>query len=145
MRRRHEARRDLLEARRQDIEETAGSRFLKGHKGRAIGLLKDLVRVESGWSVRWSQRSGRSPMPSCTTTASVRSPTLPRATARSLRSRRAGSGPMGLAGERKLLAAVVAEPGCPGHRQHGAPRRLPRRDGSRGVGEAGPPRLRRRS
>ena len=35
VRRRHEARRDLLEARRQDIEETAGSRFLKTRKGRA--------------------------------------------------------------------------------------------------------------
>ena len=48
IRRRHENRRDLLEARRQDIEETAGSRFLKAHKGRAIGLLKDLVRAEEG-------------------------------------------------------------------------------------------------
>jgi chromosome segregation protein len=48
VRRRHESRRDLLEARRQDIEETAGSRFLKGHKGHALGLLKDLVKVEPG-------------------------------------------------------------------------------------------------
>ena len=31
-----------------DIEETAGSRFLAAHKGRAVGLLKDLVRVETG-------------------------------------------------------------------------------------------------
>ncbi|MEO8476319.1 MAG: AAA family ATPase [Actinomycetota bacterium] len=48
IRRRHENRRDLLEARRRDIEETAGSRFLAAHKGRAVGLLKDLVRVEAG-------------------------------------------------------------------------------------------------
>ena len=48
IRRRHESRRDLLEARRQDIEETAGSRFLATHKGRAVGLLKELVRIENG-------------------------------------------------------------------------------------------------
>ena len=46
--RRHQARIDLLEARRRDIEETAGSRFLSTHKGRGIGLLRDLVRIESG-------------------------------------------------------------------------------------------------
>jgi chromosome segregation protein len=48
VRRRHEARRDLLEARRRDIEETPGSRFLAARPGRAIGLLKDLVRIEAG-------------------------------------------------------------------------------------------------
>ncbi len=46
--RRHQARRDLLEARRIDIEETAGSRFLKSHRGRGVGLLRDLVRAEPG-------------------------------------------------------------------------------------------------
>jgi chromosome segregation protein len=46
--RRHESRRDLLEARRSDIEDTAGSRFLASHRGRAIGLLRDLVRAERG-------------------------------------------------------------------------------------------------
>ena len=49
IRRRHESRRDLLEARRRDLEETAGSRFLAAHTGHAVGLLKDLVRVESGF------------------------------------------------------------------------------------------------
>jgi chromosome segregation protein len=48
IRRRQEARRDLLEARRRDIEETAGVRFLRTHRERAIGLLKDLVRAEPG-------------------------------------------------------------------------------------------------
>jgi len=43
-----QARKDLLDARRADIEETPGSRFLKGHKGRAVGLLKDLVGTEPG-------------------------------------------------------------------------------------------------
>ena len=46
--RRHQARIDLLEARRRDIEETAGSRFLSTHKGRGIGLLRDLVSIEPG-------------------------------------------------------------------------------------------------
>ncbi|HEV8564473.1 MAG TPA: chromosome segregation protein SMC [Actinomycetota bacterium] len=46
--RRMTSRRDLLEARRRDIEETPGSRFLSSHGGRAVGLLKDLVRVQPG-------------------------------------------------------------------------------------------------
>ncbi|MEX2276030.1 MAG: AAA family ATPase [Actinomycetota bacterium] len=46
--RRNRSRRDLLEARRRDIEETPGSRFLAQHKGRAIGLLRDLVRADPG-------------------------------------------------------------------------------------------------
>ena len=46
--RRHRARIDLLEARRRDIEETPGSRFLEGHRGRAVGLLRDLVHAEDG-------------------------------------------------------------------------------------------------
>ena len=46
--RRHQARIDLLEARRRDIEETAGSRFLSTHKGRGIGLLRNLVSIEAG-------------------------------------------------------------------------------------------------
>ncbi|MFL5768329.1 MAG: hypothetical protein ACJ758_10870, partial [Actinomycetota bacterium] len=43
--RRHEARSELLRARRSDLEETPGSRFMS-QGPRAIGLLKDLVRVE---------------------------------------------------------------------------------------------------
>jgi chromosome segregation protein len=43
--RRHEARSELLRARRSDLEETPGSRFMSGGP-RAIGLLKELVRVE---------------------------------------------------------------------------------------------------
>ncbi|MDP9344016.1 MAG: chromosome segregation protein SMC [Actinomycetota bacterium] len=43
-----EHRRSLLEARRLDMEETPGSRFLAAHRGRAVGLLRDLVRVEPG-------------------------------------------------------------------------------------------------
>ena len=46
--RRQQARLELLEARRRDIEETAGSRFLKTHRNRAAGALKDLVRASEG-------------------------------------------------------------------------------------------------
>ena len=45
-RRAMQARKDLLDARRRDIEETPGSRFLGAHRGRAVGLLKDLVGTE---------------------------------------------------------------------------------------------------
>jgi chromosome segregation protein len=38
----------LLEARRADIEETPGTRFLSSHRGRAVGLLRDLVRPQPG-------------------------------------------------------------------------------------------------
>jgi chromosome segregation protein len=47
--RRHETRRDVLEARRADLEETAGSRFVERHPGRSLGLLGELVEVEAGW------------------------------------------------------------------------------------------------
>ena len=46
--RRQQARLELLEARRRDIEETAGMRFLRSHRGRAAGVLRDLVRAEEG-------------------------------------------------------------------------------------------------
>ncbi|MBI4259607.1 MAG: AAA family ATPase, partial [Actinobacteria bacterium] len=46
--REHEGRRELLEARGRDLRETPGSRFLEGHAGRAVGLLRDLVRAEPG-------------------------------------------------------------------------------------------------
>ena len=47
--RRHEHRSDVLTARLKDIEETPGSRFLDGHRGRAVGLLAELVEAEDGW------------------------------------------------------------------------------------------------
>ncbi len=48
--RRHETRGDVLRARRADLEETAGSRFLDRHPGRALGLLGGLVEAEHGWA-----------------------------------------------------------------------------------------------
>jgi chromosome segregation protein len=47
--RRLEHRRALVEARRRDLEETPGSRFLASHPGRAVGLLRDLVTAEPGF------------------------------------------------------------------------------------------------
>jgi len=46
--RRHEARRDLLSERRRDLEETAGSRLLERKRGRAIGLLREMVEATDG-------------------------------------------------------------------------------------------------
>jgi chromosome segregation protein len=43
------ARRELLEARKADVEETPGSRFLASHARRAVGLLGTLVEAEEGW------------------------------------------------------------------------------------------------
>ena len=45
----HEHRREVLLARLRDLEETPGSRFLEEHRGRAIGLLGELVHAEEGW------------------------------------------------------------------------------------------------
>ncbi len=47
--RRHETRRDILEARRADLEETPGSRFVGRHPGRTLGLLGEMVEVVAGW------------------------------------------------------------------------------------------------
>ncbi len=46
--RRHGSRKELLEARLRDIEETPGSRFVQTHRGRAFGLLRDLVHAKPG-------------------------------------------------------------------------------------------------
>jgi chromosome segregation protein len=47
--RRLQTRRELLKARKADLEETPGSRFLAAHAKRAVGLLGGLVEVEEGW------------------------------------------------------------------------------------------------
>ncbi|MFM8999951.1 MAG: chromosome segregation SMC family protein [Actinomycetota bacterium] len=41
--------RDLATARLSDLEDTAGTRFVAAHAGRALGLLADLVRARDGW------------------------------------------------------------------------------------------------
>ena len=84
--RRQQARRDLLEARRIDIEETAGARFLKSHKGRAVGLLRDLVRVGTGLERALVAALGPLADAVVYEDGDRRSPMLPTATVRSSRS-----------------------------------------------------------
>jgi chromosome segregation protein len=43
-----ENRKALLEARKGDLEDTPGSRFLASHGGHAVGLVRDLVRAQPG-------------------------------------------------------------------------------------------------
>jgi chromosome segregation protein len=114
VRRRHESRRDLLEARRQDIEETPGSRFLKGHREGAIGLLKDLVRIEEGLERALVAALG--PLADA-----VVYPDDERALADApqgdgaiLAIASGGPVPIGLSGERKLLSVVDADPAARG-------------------------------
>jgi chromosome segregation protein len=47
--RHHENRHAVLVARKQDLEETPGSRFLGRHRDRVVGLLGNLVESEPGW------------------------------------------------------------------------------------------------
>ncbi|MEW6059337.1 MAG: AAA family ATPase [Actinomycetota bacterium] len=47
--RHHENRHAILEARKKDLEETPGSRFLERHVDRAVGLLRAFVKSEPGW------------------------------------------------------------------------------------------------
>jgi chromosome segregation protein len=112
--RRQQARMDLLEARRRDLEETAGARFLATHRGRAVGLLRDLVRAEAGLerallsalgpladAVVWEDRE-----------EAIRA--APSGDGAILAIAGGGPVPQALSGERPLLAAVEAEPAARG-------------------------------
>jgi chromosome segregation protein len=108
-RRRMRARKDLLEARRQDIEETPGSRFLAGHRGRAVGMLKDLVRIEAGL-----ERALVAALGPLADAVVYEEPgraleDAPRGDGAILAIAAGGPVPMGLPGERTLLAAVDAD------------------------------------
>ncbi len=108
------SRKDLLDARRQDIEETPGSRFLGVHEGRAVGLLKDLVRVDSGLERALVAALG--PLADAVVYDDG---------TRALEDAHGGDGailaiaaggpvPIGLRGERALLSAVDAHPAARG-------------------------------
>ena len=114
VRRRHEARRDLLEARRQDIEETAGSRFLEGHAGRAVGLLKDLLEVEPGLERALVAAIGPLADAVVYDDAEQALADAPGGDGAILAIASGGPVPLGLSGERKLLAAVEAQPAARG-------------------------------
>ncbi|MGZ4150344.1 MAG: hypothetical protein ACXVQJ_09915, partial [Actinomycetota bacterium] len=113
-RRRMRARKDLLEARRQDIEETPGSRFLSGHRGRAVGLLKDLVRIEPGLERALVAALG--PLADAVVYEDPERALedAPRGDGAILAIAAGGPVPLGLPGERTLLAAVDADPAARG-------------------------------
>ena len=109
-----QARKDLLEARRHDIEETPGSRFLRGHKGRAAGLLRDLVEVEAGLERALAAALG--PLADAAVYGDgVRAlEDAVEGDGATLAIASGGPVPVGLDGERRLLSAVEAQPAARG-------------------------------
>jgi chromosome segregation protein len=112
--RRMQARRELLEARLADIEETPGTRFMSRHRGRAIGLLRDLVHAEPGLERALVAALG-----------ALADAVVYEEAERALEDARVGEGailaiasggpvPPGVRGERRLLSAVEAEPSARG-------------------------------
>ena len=110
IRRRQESRRDLLEARRQDIEETAGSRFLKGHRQQAIGLLRDLVHVEPSLARALVSALGSLADAVVYADADRALVDAPEGDGAIIAIAAGGPVAIGLAGERSLLSEVQAEP-----------------------------------
>jgi len=111
---RMQARKDLLEARRRDIQETPGSRFLTEHGGRAVGLLKDLVRIESGLERALVAALGPLADAVVYDDGELALADAPKGDGAILAIAAGGPVPVGLAGERRLLAAVDAEPAARG-------------------------------
>ena len=114
IRRRQEARRDLLEARRRDIEETAASRFLTTHKGRVVGLLKDLVHAQPGLERALVAALGPLADAVVYDDGDRALADAPEGAGAILAIASGGPVPMGLPGERTLLSAVEAEPAARG-------------------------------
>ena len=111
---RMQARKDLLDARRRDIEETPGSRFLTDHGGRAVGLLKDLVRIEDGLERALVAALGPLADAVVYDDGELALADAPNGDGAILAIAAGGPVPVGLAGERRLLAAVDAEPAARG-------------------------------
>jgi chromosome segregation protein len=112
--RRQRARIDLLEARRRDIEETAGSRFLDAHRGIVAGLLRDLVRAEGG--LERALLSALGPLADAVVYED-RDEALaaaPQGDGAILAIAAGGPVPQELSGERPLLSAVDAHPAARG-------------------------------
>ena len=112
--RRMRSRKDLLDARRRDIEETPGSRFLAGHKGHAVGLLKDLVRVEAGLERALVAALGPLADAVVYDDGDRALADAPRGDGAILAIAAGGPVPLGLPGEQKLLSKVDAEPAARG-------------------------------
>ena len=113
-RRRMHARKDLLEARRSDIEETPGSRFLTTHRGRSAGLLKDLVRVEKGLERALVAALGPLADAVVYDDGARALEDAPEGDGAILAISAGGPVPLGLRGERSLLSAVDADPAARG-------------------------------
>ncbi|MEP6757795.1 MAG: hypothetical protein ABJB55_01215, partial [Actinomycetota bacterium] len=113
-RRRMQARKDLLDARRRDIEETPGSRFLAGHTGQAIGLLRDLVRVEAGLERALVAALGPLADAVVYDDGDRALEDAPHGAGAILAIAAGGPVPIGLSGEQKLLSKVDAEPSARG-------------------------------
>jgi chromosome segregation protein len=112
--RRQQSRLELLEARRRDIEETAGSRFLKTHRGRASGALKDLVRADEG--LERALISALGPLADAVVYEDRQQAlaAAPNGDGAILAISAGGPVPQGLSGERPLLSAVDADPAARG-------------------------------
>src|SRR6185369_9664358 len=110
----HEHRRDVLEARLKDIEETPGSRFLGGHRERAIGLLGDLVRSLEGWER--ALRAGLGPLADAVVYEDHGRALAdaPEGDGAILTIAGGGPVPLALRGERTLLSIVDADPAVRG-------------------------------
>ncbi len=108
------ARKDLLEARRHDIEETPGSRFLRGHKGRAAGLLRDLVEVEDGLERALAAALGPLADAAVYDDGARALEDAAEGDGATLAIASGGPVPAGLEGERRLLSAVDADPAARG-------------------------------
>ncbi len=111
---RMQARKDLLDARRRDIEETPGSRFLAAHGGRAVGLLKSLVRAEDGLQRALVAALGPLADAVVYDDGALALADAPTGDGAILAIAAGGPVPVGLAGERRLLAAVDADPAARG-------------------------------
>jgi chromosome segregation protein len=114
IRRRQESRRDLLEARRQDIEETAGSRFLRTHGQQAIGLLRDLVHAEASLARALVAALGPLADAVVYTDGERALADAPHGDGAIIAIAAGGPVATVLAGERSLLSAVEAEPAARG-------------------------------
>ncbi len=110
----HERRRDVLAARLQDIEETPGSRFLDGHRGRSLGLLGDLVEAQDGWE--WALAAGLGPLADAVVYLQGEDAVAdaPEGDGAILAIAGGGPGSFVLQGERTLLSIVAADPGARG-------------------------------
>jgi chromosome segregation protein len=111
--RRHESRRDLLEARRADIDETPGSRFIASHGG-AVGLLKDLVTAEPGLERALVAALGELADAVVYEDGERALVDAPQGDGAILAIASGGPVPLGLTGERSLLSAVEAQPAARG-------------------------------